>query len=121
MKKHAAKAVHTEASASPLPERQPFGQEDSDEAEFQPDNDDDEELIIDEDMTEAHDAAQPMDGDDDKLQFAPISASALAASHASVDQRIKSQLRKVPIPPHRMSPLKRDWPCLLYTSDAADE
>lgn len=114
MKKHAAKAVRTEASASPLPERQPFGQEDSDEAEFQPHNDDDEELIIDEDMAEAHDAAQPMDGDDDKLQFAPISASALAASHASVDQRIKSQLRKVPIPPHRMSPLKRDWP-KIYT------
>jgi len=114
MKKQAAKAVHTEASTMPLPERKPFGQEESDEAEFQPDNDDDDELIIDEDMAEANDSAQPMDGDDDKLQFAPISASALAASHASVAQRIKSQLRKVPIPPHRMSPLKRDWP-KIYT------
>ena len=63
MKKQAAKAVHTEASTMPLPERKPFGQEESDEAEFQPDNGDDDELIIDEDMTEAHDAAQPMDGD----------------------------------------------------------
>ena len=43
MKKQAAKAVHTEASTMPLPERKPFGQEESDEAEFQPDNDDDDE------------------------------------------------------------------------------
>lgn len=113
MKRHAAKAVHKEAPSLPLPERKPFGQEDSDEDEIQP-GDDDDDLLIDEDMAEANDSAQPMDGDDGKLQFAPISASALAASQASVDHRIKSQLRKVPIPPHRMSPLKRDWP-KIYT------
>lgn len=41
--------------------------------------------------------------------FAPLSAAAQAAASSS-----KNEFRRVPIPAHRMSPLKREWPN-LYT------
>ena len=42
--------------------------------------------------------------------FAPLSAAA-SASGSGV---LKNEFRRVPIPPHRFSPLKRDW-VQLYT------
>lgn len=113
-----------------LPVRKPFGQEDSDDDDHDDedmlasghrdtgDQDEDDQLIIDQDMAEQPDhheaSGQDVDMDEDALRFQPISASALAASQAGADNRAYSQVRKVPIPPHRMSPLKRDWP-KIYT------
>lgn len=136
MKKHAARASPSKQKtavrhAAPpqqsesLPYRKPFGQEESDEdddvddAEMMADDagkSDDDALMIEQDMAGDAQADTQDIGmeDDERLQFAPISAAALASSQASMDHRIRSQLRKVPIPPHRMSPLKRDWP-KIYT------
>ena len=62
--------------------------------------------------------ATPADGDDDELMidadappvphtgsapaFPPLPASALRTG-------LKSETRRIPIPPHRMTPLKKDW------------
>ncbi|WFD39017.1 pre-rRNA-processing protein pno1 [Malassezia japonica] len=107
-----------------LPTRKPFGEEDSDEdlddelmldedASAQGPSADDDDLMIDDTVTVEGGAPQGADVDD-TLQFAPVSAASLAAAQASAGSAAKSQLRKVPIPPHRMSPLKRDWP-KIYT------
>lgn len=52
----------------------------------------------------------------DGPSFAPMSKSAQsAAAAASFSEAVKrSQLRKIPIPPHRLTPLKNDWP-KIYT------
>lgn len=107
-----------------LPTRKPFGEEDSDEdlddelmldedASAQGPSADDDDLMIDDTVTVEGGAPQGAEVDD-TLQFAPVSAASLAAAQASAGSVAKSQLRKVPIPPHRMSPLKRDWP-KIYT------
>ncbi|WFD04380.1 pre-rRNA-processing protein pno1 [Malassezia obtusa] len=112
-----------ENTSASLPERRPFGEEDSDEELDEELMDDaapadgaapadDDELMIDESVP-AEASARPAEVDD-SLQFAPISAASLAAAQASAGAVTKSQLRKVPIPPHRISPLKRDWP-KIYT------
>lgn len=48
--------------------------------------------------------------------FTPLSASAKSAASASsqAEAAKRGQMRKVPIPPHRMTPLKNDWP-KIYT------
>jgi len=57
--------------------------------------DDDDDLIIDTDTTShAPPTSAPV--------FPPIQASALRGS-------LKSETRRIPIPPHRMTPLKKDW------------
>lgn len=107
-----------------LPTRKPFGEEDSDEdlddelmldedASAQGPSADDDDLMIDDTVTVEGGAPQGAEVDD-TLQFAPVSAASLAAAQASAGSVAKSQLRKIPIPPHRMSPLKRDWP-KIYT------
>lgn len=121
-KKKEKSSVPTESDN--LPTRKPFGEEDSDEdlddelmleedAPAQVPSADDDDLMIDDTVTVEGGAPQSADVDD-TLQFAPISAASLAASQASAGSVAKSQLRKIPIPPHRMSPLKRDWP-KIYT------
>jgi RNA-binding protein PNO1 len=56
---------------------------------------DDDQLIIDQDPTSLpHTTSAPA--------FPPLPASALRTS-------LKSELRRIPIPPHRMTPLKKDW------------
>lgn len=129
-KKGKAKSVKKEPeapAAAALPERKPFGQEgsdDEDDDDLMLDDaagtdgavpaDDDDDLMI-EDAVADDATARSAGVDDDALQFAPISAASLAAAQHARDGNVtKSQLRKVPIPPHRMSPLKRDWP-KIYT------
>lgn len=120
--KRTSTSMAQETPAS-LPARKPFGEEDSDDEDMLeplPDeaaanDDDDEALVIDQDLPDLTQApGQGADVDDGRLRFQPISATALAAANAGVDPHVRSQLRKVPIPPHRMSPLKRDWP-KIYT------
>lgn len=104
-----------------LPERKPFGQEDSDEELDDALMDDaaseggaDDELMIENDAPSHTAPAAQGANVDDALQFAPISAASLAAAQSSATAGSKAQLRKIPIPPHRMTPLKRDWP-KIYT------
>lgn len=110
-----------------LPERRPLGQEASDDdmddeaymstLPADGDGDGDDDLVLDQDMedaSQAPNASSAVPGDDDALRFQPISAAALAAAQAGADNKVKQQLRKIPIPPHRLSPLKRDWP-KIYT------
>ncbi|WFC97380.1 pre-rRNA-processing protein pno1 [Malassezia yamatoensis] len=108
---------------SVLPERKPFGQDDSDDdlddeismqegESMEADQDD---LMIEDHLPNMDSTQAPATLDDDTLQYAPISAASLAAAQrAKAGDVTKSQLRKIPIPPHRMSPLKRDWP-KIYT------
>jgi RNA-binding protein PNO1 len=56
---------------------------------------DDDELMIDNEA-----ADMPMDGA--APAFPPLSAAAQRST-------LKSESRRIPIPPHRMSPLKKDW------------
>jgi hypothetical protein len=72
-------------------------------------------------VAEEVDHDQPGDvGDDDELMIdtnpssttglAPTSAPSFPALTGSALQTsLKSEMRRIPIPPHRMSPLKRDW------------
>lgn len=48
--------------------------------------------------------------------FTPLSQSAKSAASASsqAEAAKRGQVRKIPIPPHRMTPLKQDWP-KIYT------
>lgn len=39
----------------------------------------------------------------------PIEAPSFGPAPASTGQTLKSEMRRVAIPPHRLSPLKRDW------------
>lgn len=64
---------------------------------------------------------QPGDvGDDDEVMIdtdpsltaGPVSTSAPsfpALTGATLQTSLKSEMRRIPIPPHRMSPLKKDW------------
>lgn len=115
------KAAHdNETSDAPIPARKPLGQEDS-EDEFddvgddlmEADNDahDDDDLVIDPAGGSTADAdAQDAGALDEGMRFAPASAAALAGPSDAG----KTQLRKVPIPPHRLTPLKREW-AKIYT------
>lgn len=57
---------------------------------------DDDALMIDADSVPVRSSGAPV--------FAPLAPSALKAASAT-----KGESRRVPIPPHRMSPLKKDW------------
>lgn len=46
--------------------------------------------------------------------FTPLSKSAQSAAASAADAVKKGQLRKISIPPHRMTPLKADW-AKIYT------
>ncbi|KAK7037957.1 Pre-rRNA-processing protein PNO1 [Favolaschia claudopus] len=59
-----------------------------------PPADDDDELMIDVDPSAAPLSSAP--------EFAPLSADAGKTA-------LKSETRRIPIPPHRMTPLKKDW------------
>ncbi|KAE8217885.1 hypothetical protein CF326_g9310 [Tilletia indica] len=123
--------------ADPLPARKPFGQEDSDDddadlvfEDARADNDDDDDLMI----TDAVElvsttspttaagriAATPSADTSAKPSFPALSSSATASSSSAVASSagaaaiVEKQERKIPIPPHRLSPLKRDWP-KIYT------
>lgn len=127
-------AAETSAMAT-LPKRAPFGQEVDDE-----DNDDDEMMQqgLDTEMQEGDDdevmigdgitlapskAAQTNTSEDDsnlmsidpslKPNFKPLSKGQAQSARDALDVT-RGQLRKVPIPPHRMTPLKNEWP-KIYT------
>ncbi|PWN25652.1 hypothetical protein BDZ90DRAFT_70405 [Jaminaea rosea] len=54
-------------------------------------------------------------GSSSRPSFAPLSRTQQsAASSSSSSSSKQSQLRRIPIPPHRLTPLKSDWP-KLYT------
>lgn len=114
------------ASAS-LPARKPFGNEsDEDEEDDAIEDapmddtaaggppDDDDEVMITEDTGAPSAAPQPPApaAQDEGIHFAPVSAAQLASLQG--DAVGKPQMRKIPIPPHRMSPLKREW-AKIYT------
>ncbi|KAL5490393.1 PNO1 [Sanghuangporus weigelae] len=63
--------------------------------------DDDDTLMIDE---SAIPALNPSDSATGALTFEPLSAAAQQAALAK-----KTEMRRIPIPPHRMTPLKNDW------------
>ena len=60
------------------------------------DGEDDDALMIDGDSVPTGGSGAPV--------FAPLGPDAAKSSSAT-----KAELRRVPIPPHRMSPLKKDW------------
>lgn len=93
------------------------------------DDDDDEDLLIgasSNGATASSSSRPPISGDDAAMvdastsssrpSFAPMSKSAQAAAAAasSAEAVKRGQLRKIPIPPHRLTPLKNDWP-KIYT------
>lgn len=39
----------------------------------------------------------------------PTEAPSFGPAPASTGQTLKSETRRIPVPPHRMTPLKRDW------------
>lgn len=99
-----------------LKHSKPFGMEGSDDdedvelgdetaASNAPMDDDDDLMIGDSASTSSAPAPAPAAGDASKPSFKPLSASAAASLTAVA----KGQLRKIPIPPHRMTPLKNDW------------
>jgi len=63
---------------------------------FNPTSQDDDELMIDTDLTQL---APPTT---DAPSFAPVAPGAEKST-------LKSETRRIPIPPHRMTPLKKDW------------
>ena len=69
-------------------------------------------------VTEEANQDQPGDtGDDDEVMIdtdtagvVPTSAPSFPAlSGSALQTSLKSEMRRIPIPPHRMSPLKKDW------------
>lgn len=138
----AAKIDSPSSASTALPNRRPFGQEGSDDDEdvdlefydangvsgFAQGADDDEVMIAD---GPTLDVAQPADaaaakgkgrGAQDvmmsldptnKPSFKPLSKSSAQSARDAIDVT-RGQLRKVPIPPHRMTPLKNEWP-KIYT------
>lgn len=67
------------------------------ETSFNPTSQDDDELMIDTDLTQL---APPTTTD--APSFAPVAPGAEKST-------LKSETRRIPIPPHRMTPLKKDW------------
>ncbi|SNX85988.1 probable PNO1 protein [Melanopsichium pennsylvanicum] len=112
-----------------LKHNKPFGMEDSDDDDvdfgdeaFQTtgsggggameEDDDDDHLMIGDNSTtsvpistSAHTKSSSSGA---KPSFKPLSESAAAAA-SSLTAVAKGQLRKIPIPPHRLTPLKNDW------------
>ncbi|GAC93809.1 hypothetical protein PHSY_001374 [Pseudozyma hubeiensis SY62] len=104
-----------------LKHSKPFGQEGSDDDEdidiaddtFQTaaSMEEDDDLMIGESSvsatapTPAATSSTPASSSGSKPSFAPLSASAASSLTAVA----KGQLRKIPIPPHRLTPLKNDW------------
>ncbi|KAJ9479984.1 Pre-rRNA-processing protein PNO1 [Pseudozyma hubeiensis] len=102
-----------------LKHSKPFGQEGSDDEDVDIADDtfqtaasmeDDDDLMIGESSVPstapAPAAAAPSSASSgSKPQFAPLSSSAASSLTAVA----KGQLRKIPIPPHRLTPLKNDW------------
>jgi RNA-binding protein PNO1 len=66
-------------------------------SESNPTSQDDDELMIDTDLTQL---APPTTTD--APSFAPVAPGAEKST-------LKSETRRIPIPPHRMTPLKKDW------------
>ena len=64
------------------------------------DNGDDDELMIDDNNATASKLIVP----NGAPYFPPLSEAALQAARVK-----KSEMRRIPIPPHRMTPLKKDW------------
>lgn len=62
--------------------------------------------------TSTDDMAMSLDTNDKPI-FKPLSQAAAQSARDAVDVT-RGQLRKVPIPPHRMTPLKNEWP-KIYT------
>lgn len=106
-KKIAASGASRDTEALPK-HSQPFGQESDEEMDAGDAHGVDDELMIDnETVTPAADVPEAMD---EGIRFAPMSAAAIAAADGSR----KVQMRKVAIPPHRLTPLRRDW-AKIYT------
>ncbi|KAK9717343.1 pre-rRNA-processing protein pno1 [Basidiobolus ranarum] len=71
------------------------------------DSDEDEVILNPENLPELNATEEKMDTDEtDKPSFRPLTVKEMSSG--------KSQMRKVPIPPHRMAPLKSSW-IKLYT------
>lgn len=64
------------------------------------------------DLDDEDAAANPAEGSSSRPSFAPLSRAQQASSSSSTAAKI--QLRRIPIPPHRLTPLKADW-AKLYT------
>ncbi|EST09514.1 K Homology domain protein [Kalmanozyma brasiliensis GHG001] len=98
-----------------LKHSKPFGQEGSDDEDVDiadstfataPMEDDDDLMIgTSSPAAPSASAATPAEASGSKPSFAPISASAASSLTAVA----KGQLRKIPIPPHRLTPLKNEW------------
>lgn len=135
-------SIHS--SSFVAPERPPLGQEDSDEDDVDLDLDDDimiqgqsvNEAANDDDDVMITDVGVSLEGQsskgkskqidqvmndstiatidaNDKPVFQPLSKAAAQSARDAADVT-RGQLRKVPIPPHRMTPLKNEWP-KIYT------
>ncbi|KAK0562037.1 pre-rRNA-processing protein pno1 [Tilletia horrida] len=140
-KKKSASTTSYQSAAddNELPQRKPFGQEDEDDDDedddlvFEDARDDDGDLMISDAVQlvstneSASSASAPSSTTTATTQtgttpiFQPIgantSASAIAISTGASSKAtnlIAKQERKIPIPPHRLSPLKKDWP-KIYT------
>jgi RNA-binding protein PNO1 len=132
-------AAETLATAS-LPKRAPFGQEEDEDDDddgdhgmggildvsMQEDGDDDEVMIGDGVTlvsTSNERSSKTASSKDDsnlmsidptlKPNFKPLSKGAAQSAQDALDVT-RGQLRKIPIPPHRMTPLKNEWP-KIYT------
>ncbi|CAO1613654.1 unnamed protein product [Sympodiomycopsis kandeliae] len=85
------------------------------------DDDDDDALMVGTNSAPRNNAAgvetQDVDMDSSsRPSFTPLSKSSTsaAAAHSQAEAAKRGQVRKIPIPPHRMTPLKNDWP-KIYT------
>jgi RNA-binding protein PNO1 len=130
--------VAESSSAASLPTRAPFGQEDDEDdddddvmytlsAPAQGDDDDDEVMIDDVvalvPVKEAANGKSTSSATKEanltsidptlKPTFKPLSKGAAQSAQDALDVT-RGQLRKIPIPPHRMTPLKNEWP-KIYT------
>lgn len=97
-----------------LKHSKPFGQEGSDDEDVDiadstfataPMEDDDDLMIGTSSAPSTAPAPTTADASSSKPSFAPLSATAASSLTAVA----KGQLRKIPIPPHRLTPLKNEW------------
>ncbi|CAD6887809.1 unnamed protein product [Tilletia controversa] len=122
----------------PLPPRKPFGQEDSDDdnpdlvfedARADTENDNDDDLMITDTIelvsttsttAPTTRSASASASASNKPSFPALASGAASSAitsstvSAGATAIVEKQERKIPIPPHRLSPLKRDWP-KIYT------
>lgn len=125
------------SAAANLPKRAPFGQADSDEDDdddeamqnaldtsMQTGGNDDDDVMIDDGVTliPSKEQTQAKAAESTNLSsidpslkpaFKPLSKGQAQSARDAIDVT-RGQLRKVPIPPHRMTPLKNEWP-KIYT------